>query len=471
MNLRFLAIGDSIVRPLTLAFSALALAGTLAGCSTIYRSPSVSAGVSDAGKVRVVAMTPETVLVANRASYQPQTLPAVFGLSAGSGAGASPRGIGTLPAAPSTQDGVRSGLRLDLPPAVAITPYTIGVGDVVVLSTPSTQGTVGELSGLLAAQNSRNGYTVQDDGSINIPDVGRVRLAGLTVDEGEALLFQRLVESQLDPTFSLEVAEFNSRRVSVGGAVGQPGVMPITLTPLTLSEALSSAGSVSVGDIDVSSVRIYRDGKMYQIPLEDLYSRSDLQNLHLVAGDSVFVDSDYDLNRAERYFAQQIQRVQTTVSGREIALDELTAAVTLRRADLNERRGNFTQTLELDAVDRDYVYLSGEVRNQGRYTLPFNRKAVLADALFDTGGGIAKETGDASEVYVLRASDDAREFGAVTAWHLNVRNAANLAMASKFELRPDDIVFVAENPVTRWGRTVDQITPSLITAPINAISD
>ncbi len=471
MNLRFLSIGDGIVRPLTLAFSALALVGALAGCSTIYRSPSVSAGVSDTGKVRVVAMTPETVLVANRASYQPQTLPAVFGLSAGSGAGVSPRGIGTLPAAPSTQDGGRSGLRLDLPPAVASTPYTIGVGDVVVLSTPSTQGTVGELSGLLAAQNSRNGYTVQDDGSINIPDVGRVRLVGLTVDEGEALLFQRLVESQLDPTFSLEVSEFNSRRVSVGGAVGQPGVMPITLTPLTLSEALSSAGSVSVGDIDVSSVRIYRDGKMYQIPLEDLYSRSDLQNLHLVAGDSVFVDTDYDLNRAERYFAQQILLKQTSLSGRETARDELTTAINLRRAELNERRGNFTQTLDLDAVDRDYVYLSGEVRTQGRYTLPFNRKAVLADALFDTGGGIAKETGDASEIYVLRASDDVREFGAVTAWHLDVRNAANLAMASKFELRPDDIVFVAENPVTRWARVVDQITPSLITAPINAVAD
>jgi polysaccharide export outer membrane protein len=471
VNLRFLSIGDGIVRPLTLAFSALALVGALAGCSTIYRSPSVSAGVSDTGKVRVVAMTPETVLVANRASYQPQTLPAVFGLSAGSGAGVSPRGIGTLPAAPSTQDGGRSGLRLDLPPAVASTPYTIGVGDVVVLSTPSTQGTVGELSGLLAAQNSRNGYTVQDDGSINIPDVGRVRLVGLTVDEGEALLFQRLVESQLDPTFSLEVSEFNSRRVSVGGAVGQPGVMPITLTPLTLSEALSSAGSVSVGDIDVSSVRIYRDGKMYQIPLEDLYSRSDLQNLHLVAGDSVFVDTDYDLNRAERYFAQQILLKQTSLSGRETARDELTTAINLRRAELNERRGNFTQTLDLDAVDRDYVYLSGEVRTQGRYTLPFNRKAVLADALFDTGGGIAKETGDASEIYVLRASDDVREFGAVTAWHLDVRNAANLAMASKFELRPDDIVFVAENPVTRWARVVDQITPSLITAPINAVAD
>lgn len=471
MRFKTFTIGGGSVRRISLFLSALTLVGLIAGCSTIYRSSSVIGGVSANGKVRVVAMTPETVLVANRASYAPKTLPAVFTISAGSGAGASPRRAGRLPSPPSTQEESRKALELNPPAQVDPGPYSIGVGDVVVLSTPSTQGTVAELSGLLAAQNSRNGYTVQDDGSINIPDVGRVRLSGLTVDEAEALLFQRLVENQLDPTFSLEVAEFNSRRVSVGGAVGQPGVLPITLTPLTLGEALAASGSVSVGDIDLSSVRIYRAGTLYQIPLETLYARTDLQNLVLLAGDSIFVDSDYDLNRAERFFEQQIAVSQASLSARQAAISELTSEITLRRADLNERRGNFSQALELDAVDRDYVYLSGEVDKQGRYTLPFGRKASLADALFDTGGGISKQTGDASEVYVLRASDDIREFGAVTAWHLNARNAASLTMAAKFELRPDDIVFVAENPVTRWNRVVSQITPALITTPINAVSN
>ncbi|WP_170771172.1 polysaccharide biosynthesis/export family protein [Ruegeria lacuscaerulensis] len=457
------------MRRIPLFVLALAVGGLISGCSTIYRSPSVTAGVSDSGKVRVVPVTPETVMVANRAPYAPKTLPSVFRTSAGSGAGTSQRGLGPLPDAPSTQDGSRSGLRLDPPPDVTPGPYTIGTGDVLVLSTPSTQGTAEELSGLLAAQNSRNGYTVQDDGAINIPDVGRVRLEGLTVDEAEAVLFQRLVENQIDPTFSLEIAEFNARRVSVGGAVGQPGVQPITLTQLTLGEALSAAGSVKVSDIDNSSVRVYRNGQMYQIPLEDLYARPDLQNLTLIADDSVFVDTDYDLDRAERYFAQQIQLRETVLEGRQTALQELSTAVTLRRDDLNERRDTFLQTIELDAVDRDYVYLSGEVRNQGRYALPFGRTATLADALFDTGGGIAKKTGDASEVYVLRASEDIREFGAVTAWHLDIRNAAHLTLAARFELRRNDIIFIAENPVTRWGRTIDQITPSLITAPIVAV--
>lgn len=456
------------MRRIPLFLNVLVAGAVIAGCSTIYRSPSVTAGVSDAGAVRVVSVTPESVLVANRAPYAPKTLPSVFAVSAGSGSSSSLRGTGPLPEAPSTQDGSRARLQLDPPPQVNPGPYTIGIGDVLVLSTPSTQGTAGELSGLLAAQNSRNGYTVQDDGSINIPDVGRVRLAGMTVDEAEALLFQRLVENQIDPTFSLEIAEFNSRRVSVGGAVGQPGIQPVTLTQLTLNEALSAAGSVSVSDIDNSSVRIYRDGRMYQIPLESLYASTDLQNLNLIADDSVFVDTDYDLDRAERYFAQQIALRETVLEGRQTALQELNVAVNLRRADLDERRDNFVQSLELDAIDRDYVYLTGEVRTQGRYALPFNQRATLADALYDTGGGVAKETGDASEVYVLRASEDPREFGAVTAWHLDTRNAAHLTLAAQFQLRSNDIIFIAENPVTKWGRTISQITPSLVTTPLNA---
>lgn len=435
----------------------------LTSCSTIYRSPDVVAGVSGGTNVRVVPLTGETVVQANQSPYSPKTLPAIFSITAGSGAGRVPRGAGTLPEPPSTQDSRPGDLTLRVPPAADPRPYKIGVGDVVVLATPATNNTVEQLTGLLAAQNARQGYTVQDDGSVNIPNVGRVRIAMMTVDEAEAELFQRLVENQIDPTFSLEVSEFNSRRVSVGGAVGKPTVLPITLTPLFLDEALSAAGGVGVEDMDYASVRIYRDGNLYQIPLNDLYSSKGLQRTRLIEGDSVFVDTDYKLDRAEAYFGQQIALVNTRMLGRERALNELAVEIALRRSDLGEARGNYDARMELGAVDQDYVYLFGEVSKQSRFVMPFERQATLADALFDEGSGIAKETGDVSEVYVLRASNDPREFGAVTAWHLDARNAANIVLATRFELRPNDIVFIAENPVTKWGRTIKQITPSLLT--------
>ena len=142
------------------------------------------------------------------------------------------------------------------------------------------------------------------------------------------------------------------------------------------------------------------------------------------------------------------------------ALNELNSTMNLRRAALDEQRTNFLARLEVDAVDRDYVYLAGEVREDSRFPLPFDRKASLADALFSQGG-MTTEKANPSHVYVLRA---VKSTDRVVAYNLNFRNAGNLVMATKFELRPDDIIFVAEQPVTKWNHTLQQIVPSLITS-------
>ena len=440
---------------------------SLAGCGSVYRAPKVVEGAAGGANVRVLDINPETVIQANRSPFSPQTLPAFFSQTAGSGSGL--RGTGALPVPPLESESRPAALEMRLPPAADPGPYEIGVGDVVLLATPRATSSVEQLSGLLAAQNSRQGYTVQDDGSINIPDVGRVRIAGLTIEDAEAALFQRLVENQIDPTFSLEISEFNSRKISIGGAVATPTVVPVTLTPLYLEEALAAAGGITVEDQDYASIRLYRDGTLYQIPLTQLYSRASLTKTRLLPGDAVFVDTEYELSQAQDYFTQQITLVQARQTARSSALAELQAEVGLRRANLDEARGNYKARVDLGADNRQYVYLSGEVGKQSRFALPFERTASLADALYDANG-VASLTGDVSQIYVLRSSSDPREFGAITAWHLDARNAAHFALAPRFELRPDDIIFVAQQPVTKWSRAVSQILPQILSAG-NAITD
>lgn len=446
----------------------LLLTAALTACGVAYQSPDVIAGSSDASKVRVVPVTAESVMVANRSGFTPQTLPAIFNQTAGS---SGLRGAGATPLPVSTPETRPQALETRVPPAVDPGPYRIGVGDVVLLATPQTGGTVEELTGLLAAQNRRQGYTVQDDGAIAIPDVGRVEIAGQTLEDAEALLFQRLVENQIDPTFSLEIAEFNARKVSIGGAVARPTVAPIRLTPLFLDQALAQAGGVTADDLDFASVRIYRDGSLFQIPLSRLYADSGLQRIQLVDGDSVFVDTEFELEKASAYFEEQIRLAEFRQNARSAALNELATEVSLRRASLQEARSNFQTRLDLGGVKRDYVYLTGEVGSQSRFTLPFNQRASLADALYDGAGGVPTTTGNVREIYVLRGSQNPREFAAVTAWHLDARNAANLLLATRFELRPNDVIFVAEQPVTRWSRVVTQITPSLISTGVSAAAN
>ncbi|WP_226561908.1 polysaccharide biosynthesis/export family protein [Salipiger thiooxidans] len=444
-------------------FGSLAVIGTLmlGACGVIYTSPDVNPLAGDAdSKVRVLEITPESVMVANRSSYQPKELPGIFFATAGGGS--TPRGAGATPEPVIDYQNRPSALETRVPPALPDMPYTIGVGDVLLLATPQVGSTVEQLTGLLAASNSRQGYTVQDDGAIAIPNVGRVQVSGMTLEEAESRLFQRLVENQIDPTFSLEVAEFNSKRVSIGGAVSRPVVAPITLTPLYLDEALAAAGGVTAQDLDYASVRIYRDGTIYQIPLRELYSNRSLAKVKLADGDAVFVDTEYELDLAQAYFEERIRLAEYQQDARVAALDELTAEVNIRRNALNDARDNFMTRLELDSVERDYVYLTGEVGTQARYPIPFGKKAMLADALY-SNGGVSTRTGNPSEIYVLRGSPDPREFGAITAWQLNGRDASNFLLATRFELRPNDVIFVAEQPVTRWNRVIAQITPSLIT--------
>ena len=392
----------------------------LAGCGQIYIAPNVSNQLDDT-TVSIVPLTPQVAASANQSSYRPRSLPAVFFQNAGTGSrGESAALIATR-----------------LPPAVQQKPYQIGVGDVVVLATPQSATSIEELSGLLAAQNQRQGYTVQDDGAIAIPNVGRVQLAGLDLQAAEAEVFQALVSRQLDPTFSIEVAEFNSKRVSVGGAVRSPQTLPITLTPLTLQEAVTVAGGTTALDTQFVAVRLYRDDKLYQVPFEKLQTT----NVTLLPGDSIVLESGFQLSEA---------------------LTEVNA----QRGALNEKRSNFKDLVAADAVDRDFVYLTGEVKSQGRFPLPFGRQATLADALFAQGGAISN-TGNPAEIYLLRGHENDR----VTAFHLDGSNPVTLLNATKLQLRPNDIVFVAPQPVTNWNRALQPLMPSLIVSTIARIAD
>jgi len=248
--------------------------------------------------------------------------------------------------------------------------------------------------------------------------------------------------------------------VTVGGAVQQSAVVPITLTPLRLQEALAAAGGVAVADTQFVTIRLYRDGTLYQVPLSELPG----SDIILAAGDSIFVDTDYQLEQAQAYFAEQIALIELRQTARNQGLAELQAEVDLRRGALDEARSNFQAQVDLDAVDRDYVYLVGEVSEQGRYPLPFGGTGNMIDALYDGGSGIGATSGNPAAIYLLRGNPD----NTVTAYHLDASNAANIVVATGMELRPNDVIFVAQQPVTSFSRVVSQLTTALILATVNA---
>jgi polysaccharide export outer membrane protein len=78
------------------------------------------------------------------------------------------------------------------------------------------------------------------NGNINLPLVGRVHAAGLTVEQLERQLVKLLKAYLQDPTVTVAVNEFRSQPVSVLGAVNKPGVHQLQGRK-TLFEVLSLA--------------------------------------------------------------------------------------------------------------------------------------------------------------------------------------------------------------------------------------
>jgi polysaccharide export outer membrane protein len=454
------------LRAITLSMAMLALTG----CGVIYTAPSVSDGVpfgTASGTdydVEVVSLTYESAAAANLETYIPARLPLAFqpGASASASAGLRTPQMPPLPSA-TARPTARPGFVPDeFPPIVEPEPYRIGVADVLLLSV-NGYTSLENLPGLISAQSKRQGYIVQDDGAIAIPDAGRIRVANMTLQDAEAGIFQSLVAAGIDPSFSLEIAEFNSQRVSVGGLVREPQLAPLTLKPLYLHEAIELAGGIATDDPSVTRIQLFRDGKTYQIGLERFLSDPAARRLALRDGDSIYVGSAYREAEAQRYFEEQLQLRQQQFQGTQfqIQIEEIRAqreATAQQR--MAEQRALFKDRLDLGAVEQYYAYRAGEVRRPGRMALPFERSMNLADVLFDEGG-IDIRTGDYAEIYVLRAETDPQHNGGLTAFHLDAGNAVNLAVATRLEVRPNDIVFVAEQPVTSWNRAISQILPQL----------
>lgn len=453
----------------TLTWGAALLA--LTGCGVIYTAPGVSDGVplGDAHgtdyDVKVVSLTYESAAAANMVTYVPARLPLAFqpGASAPTAASVRTPGMPALPAATARPVSRPGSVSDNLPPPSQPEAYRIGVADVLLLSV-NGGASLENLPGLISAQSKRQGYIVQDDGAIAIPDAGRVRVANMTLQNAEAEIFQALVAAGIDPSFSLEIAEFNSQRVSVGGMVGQPQLVPLTLKPLYLHEAIGLSGGIVSDDPGVTRIQLFRNGSTYRIGLERFLSDPAARRIILRDGDSIYVGSEYREAEAQRYFEEQLRLRQEQLQGTQfrIQIEQIAAQREANaQQELANQRSLFMDRLELGAVERHYAYRTGEVRRPGRMPLPFERSINLADVLFDQGG-INIQFGDYAEIYVLRAETDPQRNGGLTAYHLDAENAANLAVATRLEIRPNDVVFVAEQPVSSWNRAVSQILPQLI---------
>lgn len=132
-------------------------------------------------------------------------------------------------------------------------------------------------------------YTVNEEGNIILPMLGAVHVAGLTRTEATEKIRKDLSQYILDPGVNIN---FNNFRISVLGEVARPGSFIMPTERVTVLEALSMAGDLTIRGVRENVMLIREiDGKKSTHRL-DLTQQSVLNSpyYYLVQNDVIYVE-------------------------------------------------------------------------------------------------------------------------------------------------------------------------------------
>ena len=133
---------------------------------------------------------------------------------------------------------------------------------------------------------------VLPDGSITLPLVGRVEVAGLTTPEVEKKITDKLKRYMSEPVVTVVIAGINGNKAYIMGKVVKPGSI-ILSGPITVLQAISVAGGFDkfADEGGIKVIRSKTEGQeTLAVRYKDVVSGRDTStNIQLRAGDTVVV--------------------------------------------------------------------------------------------------------------------------------------------------------------------------------------
>lgn len=153
-----------------------------------------------------------------------------------------------------------------------------------------------------------SGYTLDENGNIDFPVLGEIHLEGMTREEVARYIKTQLVENNLvkDPVVTVD---FMNLTISVLGEVKNPGRYNIDKDNITIMDALSMAGDLTIyGRRDSVLVTRQEDSKQlsYWVNLCSAESMYSSPAFYLQQGDMIYVEPN------------DVRARQSTVNGNNV---------------------------------------------------------------------------------------------------------------------------------------------------------
>lgn len=291
----------------------------------------------------------------------------------------------------------------------------VGPGDVLNIAIYETGVALFGGSGSAAAAGGNAGFDpssraerfpsirVSDEGTINIPFVGELAVAGRTTNEIEVLLRRALRRMSQNPQVIVAIAEGLTNSIIIGGDVREPGRLVLPTNRETLSDVIALAGGNS-GELKDILVRIQRAGNFGEFRLSEIL-RNPEQDIRVFPADRIL------LVRAPQSFS------------------------VLGAAGRSDQIGFPAPSLSL----------------------------IEAVAL---AGGANPNAGDPKAVFVFRfdSGPDGKESPVV--YHFNMMKASSYLVAQRFDMADRDVLYIGNaeaNQPTKLVQIVSQLFFPLVT--------
>ena len=112
--------------------------------------------------------------------------------------------------------------------------------------------------GSSASGGGTQNYLVSNDGTIEFPVLGRIKVVGLTKEECEKMILEKIrsyMAATEEPIVTVRQANYT---ITVLGEVGSPGIIQVSREKINIYEALAMAGDMTVNGIR-DRVKLFRE--------------------------------------------------------------------------------------------------------------------------------------------------------------------------------------------------------------------
>ncbi len=261
---------------------------------------------------------------------------------------------------------------------------------------------------------------IQPDGRGQIPYVGSVKFAGMTLDSARTLIVNALKSKAVEPDVIVTMQSNASRTVSVQGAVGRPSIIQLTLAPQSLMRVIANAGGPLKSPYD-SYVTLTRGNKVGTVLLQTVIDRPK-EDVNLQPGDKVFVTYD---PRTFSALGASLRVGNIPLESNDVNLVEAVARAGGGNPLMADAKGFFVFRYEYEAV---YRSVAGDERF----------RELLAKGL------MANRDGLYPIVYRFDMSDP-----------------QSFIVTQSFPIRNKDVLYISHHPATDFAKFM-----ALVNAPL-----